>query len=162
MSARSSASPPGPSPVKLEMGRRQNPLHDNGEGRRAQRAGVRGRAPSASQLHLSFGSNQGRDESRPYCCSNQGRDESRPYCCSNQGRDESRPYCREALCTLLGGSAHDDGEGVGIKGCAADECAVDVGLGEEVGGVFGVDRAAVLEANGLRGVRAKMFGEFGA
>ena len=54
--------------------------------------------------------------------------------------EDDERYEREAGCPA------NRREGVGVEGGAADERAVDVGLGEQLGGVLRLDRAAVEDA----------------
>ena len=48
----------------------------------------------------------------------------------------------------------DGGEVNGLEGSAADEAAVDIGLGQQLGGVLGVHAAAVKDADGTGGTGA--------
>jgi len=58
-----------------------------------------------------------------------------------------------------GGGLDDGAEVVGFEGGAADESAVDVGLGDEFGGVGGFHAAAVEDAGALRGGVVEDVGE---
>ena len=49
------------------------------------------------------------------------------------------------------GGGDDGGEVGGLEAGAADEAAVNVGAGEQVGGVVGLHGAAVLDADGVGG-----------
>ena len=55
--------------------------------------------------------------------------------------------CEGGFAVGVAGLADDGDELVGVEGCAADERAVYVGLGDELGDVVGTDAAAVLDAD---------------
>src|SRR5207302_10583131 len=68
---------------------------------------------------------------------------------ASDGRAMAVSSSRSGHSTPSAGSCDDAGEVLCLERRAAHQRAVDVGLGQELGGVLGLDRAAVLDPHGF-------------